>query len=207
MKKLIKGLHKFQQEVFPIHKNFFQDLAKGQNPEILFITCSDSRINPHLVTSANPGDLFILRNAGNIIPIYSSVNTGETATIEFAVNELKVKDIIVCGHSFCGAVEAVLNLEKISNSSSLKNWIETNILPTLNLVNKNYQNLDKSSLMNILLQEHVLKQIENLKTYPFINQAIENNKIALHAWVYKFESGDIYSYNTQDGQFEKIKHF
>jgi carbonic anhydrase len=206
MKKLIKGLHKFQKEVFPIQKNFFQNLAKGQEPEILFITCSDSRINPHLVTSADPGDLFILRNAGNIIPPYSNNASGEAATIEFAVGQLKVKDIIICGHSYCGAIEATFNLNKITNQPILKSWLENNILPTLNLVNKNYQNLDRESLLDILLQEHILQQIENLKTYPIINQAIADNKLSLHAWIYKFEDGDIYSYNSQEGQFENIKH-
>lgn len=207
MKKLIKGLHKFQKEVFPIQKNFFQNLAKGQNPEILFITCSDSRINPHLVTSADPGELFILRNAGNIIPPYNSNATGEAATIEFAVGQLKVKDIIICGHSYCGAIETTFNLDKISNQPILKTWLENNILPTLKLVNQNYQNLDQDSLHDILLQEHVLKQIENLKTYPIINQAIAENKLVLNAWIYKFEEGDIYSYNSQEGQFENIKHY
>ena len=207
MKKLIKGLHKFQKEVFSIQKNFFQNLAKGQTPEILFITCSDSRINPHLVTSADPGDLFILRNAGNIIPPYSNNTNGEAATIEFAVGQLKVKDIIICGHSYCGAIEATFNLDKIKNQPILKSWLENNILPTLNLVNKNYQTLDRESLLDILLQEHVLQQIENLKTYPIINQAIAENKLSLHAWIYKFEEGDIYSYNSQEGQFENIKHY
>lgn len=206
MKKLIKGLHKFQKEVFPIQKNFFQNLVKGQSPEILFITCSDSRINPNLVTSADPGDLFILRNAGNIIPPYSIVATGEAATIEFAVGQLKVKDIIICGHSYCGAIAAAFHLNKISKQPILKSWIENNILSTLELVKNNYQNLDKKSLLNILLQEHVLQQIENLKTYPIINEALSQNKLSLHAWIYKFEDGDIYSYNSQEGQFENIKH-
>ncbi|MDR3646922.1 MAG: carbonic anhydrase [Candidatus Babeliales bacterium] len=207
MKKLIKGLHKFQKEVFPIQKNFFQGLAKGQNPEILFITCSDSRINPHLVTSADPGELFILRNAGNIIPPYSNLPTGEAATIEFAVGQLKVKDIIICGHSYCGAVEATFNLDKMVQQPILRDWLENNISPTLRLVNQNYKDLDRESLSDILLQEHVLQQLENLKTYPIINEAIAENKLVLHAWIYKFEDGDIYAYNSQEGQFENIKHY
>ncbi len=205
MKKLIKGLHKFQTEVFPIQKDFFQDLAKGQDPEILFISCSDSRINPHLVTSSDPGELFILRNAGNIIPVYG-VGGGEAATIEFAVCELKVKHIIVCGHSYCGAIEAVFHSDQLTSQPILKSWIDNNIAPTLALVNKNYQNLDKNSLESILLQEHVLQQIENLKTHPTVMNAITNHGLTLHAWIYKFESGDIFSFNLQEGQFERIKH-
>ncbi len=205
MEKLIKGLHKFQTEVFPIQKDFFQDLTKGQNPEILFVTCSDSRINPHLVTSADPGDLFVLRNAGSIIPLYNT-SVGEAATIEFAVCELKVKDIIICGHTHCGAIKAVSDIANLQEQPNLQAWITDNILPTLNLVEKNYPNLDQHSMADILLQEHVLQQTENLKTHPVVAQAIAKEELALHAWIYAFESGDIYSFNLQEGQFELIKH-
>jgi carbonic anhydrase len=206
MKKLIKGLHKFQTEVFPIQKDFFQELTKGQNPDILFVSCSDSRINPHLVTSADPGDLFLLRNAGNIIPVYGS-SIGEAATIEFAVRELKVKDIIICGHSHCGAIKATFNIKALKDQPNLKKWLKKNILPTLTLVQQNYPDLDGDALTSVLLQEHVLQQIENLKTHPVVAQAILNQEITLHAWVYTFESGDIFSFNVQEGQFEIIKHF
>lgn len=206
MKKLIKGLHKFQTEVFPIQKNFFQELTKGQNPDILFISCSDSRINPHLVTQADPGDLFLLRNAGNIIPTYGS-SVGEAATIEFAVCELKVKDVIICGHSHCGAIKAACDVDALENQPNLQTWINDNIVPTLHLVQKNYPELDSESFADILLQEHVLQQMENLKTHPVIQHAIEKQELTLHAWVYTFESGDIFSFNPQEGQFELVKHF
>lgn len=206
LEKLIKGLHKFQTEVFPIQKDFFQELMKGQNPDILFISCSDSRINPHLVTSAEPGDLFILRNAGNIIPVYST-QSGEAATIEFAVSELKVKHIIICGHSHCGAINGVFNLDSLNKLPSLASWVKTHIWPTLNLVRSNYPGIKEDALKSILLQEHVLQQIENLKTHPTVMDAIAHHDLTLHAWVYEFEHGDIFAYNEQDGQFEQIKHF
>lgn len=206
MKKLIRGLHKFQTEVFPIQKDFFEQLVKGQEPEILFVTCSDSRINPTLVTSADPGELFIVRNAGNIIPPYA-VASGEAATIEFAINQLKVEHLIICGHSHCGALDAAINLDSFKDQPQLYAWIKENISPTLELVNKSYQDLDAVSLGNILLQEHVLQQIENVKTHPAVNNAINRGLLTLHAWIYRFEEGNIYSYNRQDGQFEMIKHF
>jgi len=206
MKKLIKGLHKFQTEVFPIQKDFFHDLTKGQNPEILFISCSDSRINPNLVTSADPGDLFILRNAGNIIPKYT-IASSEAATIEFAVCELNIEHIIICGHSHCGALTATVQPDNLHNLPSLSHWLKTNVTPTLELIHKNYSDLTQHTLMSILLQEHVLQQIENLKTHPVVNAAIAEHKLTLHAWIYTFEHGDIFSYNTQNGQFELIKHF
>ena len=104
MQKLLEGLHHFQQNIFSSQRELFERLAKGQSPETLFITCSDSRINPNLLTQTQPGELFILRNAGNIIPPYGAANGGEGATIEYAVAVLGVKDIIVCGHAHCGAM-------------------------------------------------------------------------------------------------------
>ena len=205
MKKLIKGLHKFQTEVFPIQKDFFENLALMQDPETLFITCSDSRINPHLVTSSSPGDLFLLRNAGNIVPPYESM-CSETATIEFAVCELNIKHIIICGHSHCGALKAAFNLDVLKKLPHLYSWIDENITPTLDFVRENYDTDDQTELLNILMQEHVLQQIENLKTHPCVAKAIEKKQITLHAWIYVFEEGDIFSYNQDDEQFESIKH-
>ena len=203
MKKLIKGLHKFQKEVFPLKKNYFEELAKEQKPEVLFVTCSDSRINPNLFTSTGPGDLFILRNAGNIIPAYST-GGGEAATIEFAVEGLGVKHIIVCGHSNCGAIEAAIHPEKMLNMPSLSQWININLTPTLDLIKQNYANLDSNSLLNVLLQENVLKQVEDLKTHPSVTSKLLQNKISVHAWLYKIETGEIFSFNPNEEQFELI---
>jgi len=203
MKKLIKGLHKFQTQVFPVRRHFYENLVKGQNPEVLFITCSDSRINPNLVTSSDLGELFILRNAGNIVPAYGH-HGSEEATIEFAIDKLKIKDIILCGHSHCGAVQAVTQLDDIKDTANLYAWIKKHIEPTLDLVKANYENLDHNTLLNILTQEHALKQIENLKTYPIINKAIAENNLSLHAWIYKFETGNIFYFDVHEGQFNLL---
>lgn len=204
MKKLIKGLHKFQKEVFPLKKNFFEELAKQQKPEVLFITCSDSRINPNLVTTTEPGDLFILRNAGNIIPLYGT-SIGEEATIEFAVEQLGIEDIIVCGHSYCGAIEAAVHPERMQNMPSLSKWITQNVTPTLDLIKQNYSNLDKTELLDVLLQENVLKQVESLKTHPSVAKKMLENKVSVHAWIYKIEVGQVFAFNSAEEQFELIK--
>lgn len=203
MKKLIKGLHKFQTQVFPIKKDFFENLVKGQNPEVLFITCSDARINPNLVMLADPGEIFILRNAGNIVPCYG-LNGSEEATIEFAISKLKIKDIILCGHSHCGAIQASTQLDTLKDTPSLYSWIQKNIEPTVDLVKSNYNGLDQEMFFNILTQEHVLKQIENLKCYPIVNEAINKNTLSLHAWIYKFETGEIFSFDATEGQFDLL---
>lgn len=116
MQKLIEGLHQFQNSVFGTQRELFERLAHGQTPETLFITCSDSRINPNLLTQTEPGELFILRNAGNIVPPYSTSQGGEAATIEFAVAGLNVRDIIICGHSHCGAMKGLLDPPPIVTS-------------------------------------------------------------------------------------------
>ena len=105
MKKLIEGLHQFQQGYFNHHKDLFEQLSQGQHPRILFITCSDSRIDPNLITQAQVGDLFVIRNAGNIIPPFRAANGGEGASIEYAIQALGIEQVIVCGHSHCGAIK------------------------------------------------------------------------------------------------------
>src|SRR3954467_2337295 len=123
MQKLIHGIHRFREEDFRPLQGLFEELAKGQNPETLFITCSDSRIDPSLLTRAKPGDLFILRNAGNIIPPHGAANGGEAATIELAVAALGVKDIIICGHSHCGAMQGLLQPESVAALPSVSSWL------------------------------------------------------------------------------------
>ena len=122
MQKLIQGIHQFQENVFRSQQDLFERLSQGQSPEALFITCSDSRINPNLITMTNPGDLFILRNAGNIIPPYGAANGGEGATIEFAIAALGVQDIIVCGHSHCGAMKGLLYQETLEDLPATRAW-------------------------------------------------------------------------------------
>src|SRR5690349_55453 len=123
MERIIRGIHQFQNNVFSTQRELFERLASGQKPEALFITCSDSRINPNLVTQTKPGELFIMRNAGNIIPPYGAANGGEGATIEYAVAALGIKDIIVCGHTHCGAMNGLLNLNKLTKMPSVVSWL------------------------------------------------------------------------------------
>ncbi|MBZ0185059.1 MAG: carbonic anhydrase [Candidatus Obscuribacterales bacterium] len=200
MLKLITGLHQFQSEVFLSHKELFERLAEGQNPEALFITCSDSRINPNLITQTNPGDLFILRNAGNIVPPYGAANGGEGATIEFAVAGLGVKDIIICGHSYCGAMKGLLHPEALSDMPTVKDWL-SHAEATRRIVRENYKDLDETELLNIAIQENVLIQLENLRTHPAVAARISRGELNLHGWTYKIETGEVFSYQLEEGQF------
>lgn len=200
MQKLVQGVHHFQREVFDSQRRFFERLALGQKPQALFITCSDSRINPNLITQSEPGELFILRNAGNIIPPYGSDANGEAATIEFAINGLGVADVIVCGHSHCGAMKGLLNPTDIESMPAVKAWL-VHAEATRCIISKAYQHLKGDELLTATVEENVLVQLENLRTHPSVAAAMSQGKINLHGWVYKIHTGEVFAYDPDQGQF------
>ncbi|MBC8088352.1 MAG: carbonic anhydrase [Phycisphaerae bacterium] len=203
MQKLIDGLHQFQRNVFSTQRELFERLAGGQTPDALFITCSDSRINPNLITQTEPGDLFILRNAGNIIPPYGAPGGGEAATVEFAVAALGVKDIILCGHSHCGAMKGLLDESLVADTPAVRAWL-SHAESTKRVMKENYAELEGEQLISACVQENVLAQLENLKTHPAVAARLARGRINLHGWVYKIETGQIFSYDPAQGQFTHI---
>jgi len=200
MKKLMSGLHEYQYRIFNSQKDLFERLSRGQSPEALFITCSDSRINPNLITQTDPGDLFILRNAGNIVPAFGASNGGEGATIELAVSRLGVKDIILCGHSHCGAMDALFNSERYRDLPMLSSWL-SNAEATRKIVLENYGGVPMDDLLNVASQENVLVQIEHLRTHPSVAARLAKGDLNIHAWMYKMETGAIFGYDPIQGQF------
>src|SRR5688500_10298617 len=165
MQRLIEGIPHFQANVFGSQRELFERLAEGQNPEALFISCSDSRINPNLLTQTEPGDLFILRNAGNIIPPHGAANGGEGATIEFAVAGLGVQDIIVCGHSHCGAVRGLLHPESLQDMPAVAAWL-SHAEATRRIMREKYSDRVGAAQLTTAVEENVLVQLENLRTHP-----------------------------------------
>ena len=200
MQKLIKGLQQYQTKVFGSQRELFERLKQGQSPDALFITCSDSRINPNLLTQTEPGELFILRNAGNLVPPYGAVYGGEAATIEFAVAGLGIKDIIICGHTHCGAMNALLNPPSSSQFPALTSWL-AHAESTRRIIQDKYADKESSSLISITTQENVLAQMENLRTHPVVASGLSRGKLKLHGWVYKIETGEVYGYDPQSFQF------
>lgn len=206
MKKLVTGLHQFQTQIFLSQKELFERLSKGQTPDALFITCSDSRINPNLITQTQPGDLFILRNAGNIVPPYGASNGGEGGTIEYAVSGLNVKDIIICGHSLCGAMDALLHPEMIKSMPAMSAWL-SHAEATKRIAFENYSgHANDAELQNIAVQENVLIQLENLRTHPAVAAKLSRGELNLHGWVYKIETGAVYQYDPKEAQFLPISN-
>jgi carbonic anhydrase len=200
MQKLVDGLHKFRSEVFNSHQELFQPLVEGQRPEVLFITCSDSRIAPNLLTQTNPGELFILRNAGNIIPPYGMGMGGAAATVEFAVLALDVRHIIVCGHTNCGAISALLDPSVLKDAPAMRDWL-VHAEATRRVVVENYPHITGPELLTVTVQENVLTQIEHLRTHPAVRSRVARGKLSLHAWVYKLETGEVFQYDSVQAQF------
>lgn len=205
LNNLISGIHKFQHQVFANERSFFERLALGQSPKVLFITCSDSRVNPDLITQTKPGSLFIVRNVGNIVPSYSaSTADGSTAAaIEFAATALKVDSIIVCGHSRCGAMQGLLNQDSIKSMPSVASWL-THAECTRRIVEENYPELQGDQRVSIAVQENVLCQVENLRTHPSVAVRMSRGDLQLYAWVYKLETGQVFAYSPETGQFTSV---
>lgn len=203
MQKLIDGIHQFQSNLFTSQRELFERLAAGQHPEALFITCSDSRINPNLITQTEPGDLFILRNAGNIIPPHGAGHGGEGATIEFAVAGLGVEDIVVCGHSHCGALKGLLHPETLGDMPAVAAWL-SHAEATRRIMRDKYADRTGAAQLTTAIEENVLVQLENLRTHPAVASRLACGKLKLHGWVYKIETGQVFAYDVERGQFAPL---
>lgn len=203
MEKLVRGIHEFQTTHFNEHQDFFAQLSKGQQPETLLITCSDSRVVPDLLTQTQPGELFVIRNAGNIVPPYGAANGGEGATIEFAVSALKVSHIVIMGHSHCGAMKGLLKPEDLTSLPLVAAWLK-HAEATRRVVIDNYQDFSGDDLLNATIKENVLMQLDNISTYPAVAAGLVKGTLTLHAWVYHIESGQILAYDPEQSRFSPI---
>ncbi|MBV9386121.1 MAG: carbonic anhydrase [Chroococcidiopsidaceae cyanobacterium CP_BM_ER_R8_30] len=196
MRKINQGIHQFQTNYFTTHREMFEQLALGQHPRILFITCCDSRIDPNLITQTQPGELFIVRNIGNIIPPYGATNGGEGAAIEYAIQSLDIKDIVVCGHSHCGAMKGLLQPSGLNEELPLvHDWLKY-AEGTRRLLRYNYKGVEGEDLLNAAIEENVITQLDNLRTYPIVHARLYSGQLNLHAWVYKIETGGIFVYSA-----------
>jgi carbonic anhydrase len=200
MQDLITGIHQFASEIFSPRKEFFEHLALGQRPETLFVTCSDARVDPQLITQADPGNLFMLRNIGNIIPPHQIGEKGTGAAIEYAVSALGVKHIVVCGHSHCGAMTALIHPEKLQNLPAVSEWLapaET----TWHVINENYGRFSSEKRLSIAIEKSVLAQLENLRTHPSVAAGLSSGQLTVQGWVYKIETGEVFIYHPDRAKF------
>ncbi|MDF2577855.1 MAG: cynT [Chlamydiales bacterium] len=201
----MNGIVEFRQHVLPNYREKFKQLALGQAPDTLFIACSDSRVVPNLFASTNPGDLFVVRNVGNLVPTFSSLEdkeSAEAAAIEFSLSNLPIANVIVCGHSECGAMRAVTaGIE--SCSPPLKRWLCNCTCHTSDLENE--PRIDHSLAdHNQLSQLNILRQMEHLKTYPLVQEKIAQGALSIHGWYFDIAQADVYAYEEYYGRFVLI---
>ena len=205
MQRLAEGIHHFQASYFASHRDLFKQLSEnGQRPETLFITCSDSRVVPNLITNAAPGELFIVRNVGNIVPsVERGVLGGVSAAIEYAVQVLEVGNIIVCGHTQCGAIDAIVHPERTKHLPFVARWLaESEHIPKL--IEERYGSLPPVERLTAAVQENVLLQLENLRTFKFIADKLDSGAIKLNGWVFKIATGEVFDFDPHTGQFLRI---
>lgn len=197
MHNLLPGLRKYSEEVFPTQKPLFENLSQGQKPHTLLITCSDSRIDPNLVTQTQPGELFVVRNAGNIIPPFGSSKGGEEAAIEFAIDGLKVSNIVICGHSHCGAMAALMGKVSLDALPSVREW-----LGHAQSTKRRMTRSQGEVSLNEVVEENVVVQADNLKTHPSVSAALRENRVRIFGWVYHFETGAITLYDPRSRKYQ-----
>lgn len=205
MQKLEAGIHHFQSTFFASNRGLFEQLAeRGQRPETLFITCCDSRVVPTLITTAGPGELFIVRNVGNIVPsVERGVLGGVSAAIEYAVEVLEVGTVIVCGHTNCGAIAAIVNPERVSHLPFVARWLaESARIPKL--IAERYGNLEGDARMTAAVQENVLIQLENLRSFDFVARRLDAGVLKMSGWVFKIATGEVFDYDPVSGQFLRL---
>ncbi len=199
MKKLINGIINFRKNALTEYRNKFSKLTKGQSPDALLIACCDSRVVPNVFASTDPGDLFVLRNIGNLVPPYrtqSQYNNDNsvTAAIEFSIFTLKVSDIIVCGHSECGAMSALLDNQISPNHIKLKDWLQ-HAQPAYKKFQQGILANSNLSPNNRLSQINVIQQLEHLRTYPYVAERLRARKIKIHGWWFELATANVFYYD------------
>jgi len=208
MHKLIKGIVDFRERLLPQYAERFRDLAQGQTPDTLFITCSDSRVVPDLLVSTDPGDLFVMRNVGNLVPPATAegVSTGdvsEASAIEYAVLLLQVQNIIVCGHSECGAMKAAIARKPLPDTPNLAKWLHLSAAAVFRLDQEGP--LDpRLNPCDQLAQLNVLVQLEHLASYPIVRERIAAGTLHLSGWWFNIAKGEMYAYQRESRSFQVI---
>ncbi|MCY1044622.1 carbonic anhydrase [Corallococcus sp. bb12-1] len=208
MKKLIRGLLDFQRHTLPSYRATFARLAKGQTPDCLFISCSDSRVVPNLLVSTDPGDLFTVRNVGNLVPTAAlngqpTADRSEAAAIEFSLGFLPIEDVVVCGHSSCGAMKAILAGGVVNGAPNLEKWLAHGT-PSLKALKENTQVGVGLPEADRLSQLNVLEQLEHLKTYPIVRDRLAAGTLRLHGWWFDIGAAQVHAYRSDLGRFVPI---
>jgi len=201
--RIIKGVSTFQTEVYPAQRSKFESLKRGQEPLALFIACADSRVVPTLITQTGPGEIFIEQNPGNLVPHYGEFVGGVSAGVEYAMLVLKVPLVIVCGHTDCGVMKALLHPEKAHGLPALQEWMRQASEPRHRTL-RDHANAGGEEKLRLLTEYNVLAQIENLKSHPSVHSRILSGEVEVRGWVYDIGDGSIWAADPASGRFEII---
>ena len=197
------GVVRFQNEVYPQKKELFEKLSEGQSPEALFITCSDSRIETAMITQTEPGELFIVRNAGNIVPPHTTHTGGITASIEFAVAALNVPHIVICGHTECGAMKGAMNPEGLDALPHVREWLGYS-RAAVEIVKELGASKSDEEKMKMLLEQNIILQINHLETHPAVAKRLAKGDLNIHGWVYDIKTGEVDAYDQGQKKFVSV---
>ncbi|MCX4506533.1 carbonic anhydrase [Streptomyces anulatus] len=191
MQDLSEGVAQFQRDVYPAKAGLFTHLATNHRPSTLFISCSDARVVPELITQSEPGELFVIRTAGNLVPAYTPGPDGVAASIEYAVSVLGVSDIVMCGHSACGAMTALAEQHDLSGAPAIADWLRHADASLARIAGES-----RAQEVEVLVRENVIAQLANLATHPSVARALTAKSVTLHGWVYDIPSGTVTELRT-----------
>jgi carbonic anhydrase len=201
--RIARGVSKFQTEIFPAQREMFERLQRGQKPLALFLTCADSRVNPNLVTQTDPGEIFIERNPGNMVPPYVEFVGGVTAGVEYAMLVLKVPVIVICGHTDCGVMKALLHPEQVEGMPGVQHWMSHGFAAR-NRMLKRFSEAPEEEQLRRMTELNVLEQIEHLRTHPSVRSRLQRGEIEIRGWVYDIGDGSIREYSSTSGNFDAL---
>ncbi|GAO39194.1 putative carbonic anhydrase [Sphingomonas changbaiensis NBRC 104936] len=206
MNELIGRVLDFRRDVFPIRSDLYERLATdGQSPKALMISCADSRVVPEEILRAQPGEVFVCRNAGNIVPPFAQALGGVTSTVEYAVVALGVRDIIVCGHSDCGAMKALINPELLADMPNVAAWLRHS-LAARQVLDGGYADLSPQEKHRAAALENVVVQLTHLRTHPSVAAGIARGELTLHGWYFDIHAGEVLALDGDTGHFRPIEH-
>lgn len=204
MPKFAAGVVHFEKSVFPQKRDLFSRLAEAQTPDALFIACSDARVETAMITQTEPGELFICRNAGNIIPPYGEQVGGMTASIEYAMEVLKVPHAVVCGHTRCGAMAGAMHLESVAHLPHVSRWLGF-ARAAVAAMEATAGDADPDERMRLLLEHNVLLQMQHLRTHPAVAARLARKELVIHGWVYDIATGRVSAYDEAQGSFVGVE--
>jgi carbonic anhydrase len=206
MDNIIQGVSRFRCDVFPGQQALYQRLARdGQQPQALVISCADSRVVPELITQCGPGELFVCRNAGNIVPPFAQANGGVSSAIEYAVVALGVRDIVVCGHSDCGAMNALLHPEALEDMPNVAAWLRHSHAALCVMREAYPSDISRKKAARVLAQENVVAQLNHLRTHPSVAANIATGRLCMHGWFFELETGTMLALDGALGRFIPVQ--